>query len=69
MQEEKVEINTQGFNSTVCKIISALHRYKLRLQGGNICPENVQEVSSANAKPPHDTVTPPDYPEIKDNLY
>lgn len=44
MQEEKLEIYTQGFNSTVCKIISALHSYKLRLQRGNICPENVQDV-------------------------
>lgn len=43
MQEEKVEINTQGFNSTACKIISALHSYKLRLQWGNIRPENVQD--------------------------
>lgn len=44
MQEEKVEINTQGFNSTVCKIISALNSNKLRLQWGNICPENVQDI-------------------------
>lgn len=44
MQEEKVEIYTQGFNPIICKIISALHSYKLKLQRDNICLENIQDV-------------------------